>query len=659
MEDSGSERATTDSMFGTPQPSPLAPIRRALRPAETSPMLPRFSADLGAHSQDAMGDISPAMPRLADLVASHPGHGHNPASPRAGYMMFGSPGAGFGSGGGGGGAGGVGGTTRTPGPSRNHLLRRVSGTGRGLMTPRITHNMSVGSMSADDDDSMVTEEAEDQSEDTWSRVAADPRSELGREFERLLRAAMALPRPKAHSLLSKFMVGVKEGIRTLDTWGTRLPAEVLGKIARYLRAADVASASLACRSWYAALMEADKDAAVWRTLYARDFGRPPGSELPGPSQAALLQLDHPPEAAAAGGGTWREAYARRFLTARNWRQQRYTVQEIVGHTTAIMALDFDERCVVTGSQGNHVKVFSLETRLPVFSYKGHIHWVRTVQIHEGLVYSGCADRTIRIWDLATGACVRVIQAHERAVMALQVRGRHLVSGSGDTTIKVWDAATGECLRTLAGHTVRVSCIAFDDKHIASGSHDRTVRLWDFSTGDCVKILRGHEGSVKCIALGPDVIVSGSSDHSVLVWGRGSGRVLCSVVGHVSPVLALQLRGKRLVTAGEQGPVYVWGLEGIMDGPAPMPTNEEDEMPTAELVPEVFRGSKRIVVPLITLAGHGEGGTQCLKFDDDKIVSAGGDCRIRIFSFTAPPVKFEPIFSNARQTRKRRVASETR
>ncbi|KAJ3070660.1 hypothetical protein HDU99_002629, partial [Rhizoclosmatium hyalinum] len=174
-----------------------------------------------------------------------------------------------------------------------------------------------------------------------------------------------------------------------------------------------------------------------------------------------------------------------------------------------------------------------------FTLVGHSNWVTSVAYsHDSkTVVSGSNDDTVKLWSVETGECVRTLEEHSGGVnsVAYSPDSKTVVSASHDTTVKLWDVETGNS-KTLFGHSDSVSSVAFspDSKTVASGSHDTTVNLWDVDTGNS-KTLFGHSRGVNLVAFSPDskTVISGSFDNTVKLWDVETGECVWTfkVEGH--------------------------------------------------------------------------------------------------------------------------------
>lgn len=176
---------------------------------------------------------------------------------------------------------------------------------------------------------------------------------------------------------------------------------------------------------------------------------------------------------------WKEVYAERYNIESNWRNGRYRTLEFKHQNdVAVMALQFDEQYLITGT----------------------------------------FDGAINVWDIETGKLVRKLTGHLQSVSSLKFDNTKLISGSLDKTVRVWNYRTGDCVCTFRGHEDKVLCLDFDQQLIASGSADQNIKVWNFRAKTCFT-LRGHQDEVYSVKIhsGSNTLYSSSEDASIRMW----------------------------------------------------------------------------------------------------------------------------------------------
>lgn len=306
-----------------------------------------------------------------------------------------------------------------------------------------------------------------------------------------------------------------------------LPAEVSFKILTYLDSTSLCRAAQVCQKW----RQLADDDVVWhrlceqhidkkctkcgwglpllekkrlretkRAMEARVQSLKEGAIFPKPSAAvktATLSTEttttvlgkrkpedtNESDASAKKRKTrpWKEVYSERYNIESNWRHGRYRTLEFK-QSSPVMALQFDEQYLITGT------------------YEGTVH----------------------VWDIETGKLERKLLGHLKSVNALKFDATKLITGSIDKTVRVWNYRTGDCVCTFRGHEGDVLCLDFDQKLIASGSADCNIKVWNFETKTCFT-LRGHRDWVHSVKIhsGSNTLYSSSEDATIRMWDLGT------------------------------------------------------------------------------------------------------------------------------------------
>ncbi|KAI9482935.1 MAG: quinon protein alcohol dehydrogenase-like superfamily [Benjaminiella poitrasii] len=196
---------------------------------------------------------------------------------------------------------------------------------------------------------------------------------------------------------------------------------------------------------------------------------------------------------------WKDVYSERLVVERNWRNNKYKLNILSGHTDGVMCVQFcdSSNILMTGSYDKSVRIWNLETGELLRTLTGHTRCVRALQFDEAKLVTGSMDHTLKIWNWQTGKCIRTLEGHTGGVLSLHFNSRLMASGSTDRTIRVWNFSAGECC-TLTGHTEWVNSVRFcqEGAMLVSASDDSTIRLWDVQTRSCIRVLNGHVGQVQ-------------------------------------------------------------------------------------------------------------------------------------------------------------------
>jgi WD40 repeat protein len=171
----------------------------------------------------------------------------------------------------------------------------------------------------------------------------------------------------------------------------------------------------------------------------------------------------------------------------------YPDKLIIGHPQIVgaIAITPDGSKVISASQDETLKVWSVSTQNELQMLKGHSDWVNgvTVTPNGQKVVSASEDESIIVWDLNQGNEICQLWGHNSGVNAVAVTpdGKKIVSGSDDNTVKLWNIETGEEIFSFTGHTDGVNALAItqDGLNIVSVSNDNTLRIWNLHSEKCI------------------------------------------------------------------------------------------------------------------------------------------------------------------------------
>ncbi|CAB3398919.1 unnamed protein product [Caenorhabditis bovis] len=261
-------------------------------------------------------------------------------------------------------------------------------------------------------------------------------------------------------------------------------------------------------------------------------------------------------------------YMRSVRIARNWRENSIHGSCILrGHEDhVITCMQIHDDLLVTGSDDNTLKVWSIDRGVCLFTLTGHTGGVWTSQISScgRFIVSGSTDRSVKVWSTADGSLLNTLQGHTSTVRCMAICGVTLVTGSRDTTLRIWDAEKGHCHGVLVGHQAAVRCVQFDGHVVVSGGYDFTVKVWSARTGLCMKTLIGHANRIYSLLYDREkgIVASGSLDTTIRVWDlrRQDGEECIAVLqGHTSLTSGMQLKGHFLVSCNADSHVRVWDM----------------------------------------------------------------------------------------------------
>ncbi|KAH7035154.1 WD40-repeat-containing domain protein [Microdochium trichocladiopsis] len=276
------------------------------------------------------------------------------------------------------------------------------------------------------------------------------------------------------------------------------------------------------------------------------------------------------------------------------------------------------------------------------------------------IASASADGTIRIWDAVTGQHMDTLIGHMAGVSAVAWApdSETLATGSDDKAIRLWDRVTGRPKRAkpLLGHHNYVYCLAFSPKGniIASGSYDEAVFLWDVRAGRLMRSLPAHSDPVSGIDFCCDgtLVVSCSTDGLTRIWDTATGQCLRTLVHEDNPPVTsvcFSPNGRFVLAHSMDSCIRLWnyvsgtvkktyqghvnkgfsigGCFGTIDGEAFIASSSEDgsivlwDVKSKQVIQRIDRGH--------------DGVCFWVDVNGDTLVSAGQDCKIRVYQHRRP------------------------
>lgn len=187
-----------------------------------------------------------------------------------------------------------------------------------------------------------------------------------------------------------------------------------------------------------------------------------------------------------------------------------------GHGEAVVCAQFspDGKGLASGSGDTTVRLWDVDTELPLKTCKGHTHWVLCIAWSPDSLKlaSACKNGHVLLWNPNTGEQIgKRLTGHKQWVTCLAWRPLHLdpqcrqlASSGKDGDVRIWDTVQGQTLRVLAGHGACVTCIRWGGGDlIYSASQDRTVKVWRSTDGVLCRTLSGHGHWVNTMALSTD------------------------------------------------------------------------------------------------------------------------------------------------------------
>lgn len=315
--------------------------------------------------------------------------------------------------------------------------------------------------------------------------------------------------------------------------------------------------------------------------------------------------------------SWLSGYKHRRELENNWKNAKYSVSTLHGHTDWVTCLLSIDDLLISGSWDSSIKMWNLNTKECVVSLSGHTAGINAIDLKGDVLLSASLDCTLRVWNMTTKACTGVLEGHTDQVshvnfftprptpQAPQQPARMLaVSGSLDGTLRVWDVAALKCLHVLEGHTTGITSVTSSHQYAATGSVDGTIivwdcltgrkiftltghtdrvtglqldfassrlascswdfeaRVWDLKTGTCAHVLKGHVFRIRCLTLHDNVLVTGSWDSDLKVWDLTTGTCIKTLSGHSNYVWGCELQsgGQRVLSSSWDKTVRVWDVQ---------------------------------------------------------------------------------------------------
>lgn len=286
------------------------------------------------------------------------------------------------------------------------------------------------------------------------------------------------------------------------------------------------------------------------------------------------------------------------------------------HEIRCLAIDSTDSILASGSADKTVRLWNLNSCLPIATCTGHRDWVNAVEFlerrkllvsagrdgrlfswhaprgarrrrlrrrrrpflcmqlwqEEGLAVCGTADGMLFVWEPFSGAELVSVDAHEGAVVCLAIDSgnRLCITGGADCRIRFWSLPNGKLQRTVTAHKREerlswlppepesVLCLAVspDGTLLASGGTDGKVLLWNLPSGSLMTTIQAHVGSVTTLTFTPDscVLVSGGADRRIHLWRSRDGSAITTLADHFGEINALltDRAGDVLVSSGGGG-----------------------------------------------------------------------------------------------------------
>ncbi|KAK7694214.1 hypothetical protein QCA50_001394 [Cerrena zonata] len=141
------------------------------------------------------------------------------------------------------------------------------------------------------------------------------------------------------------------------------------------------------------------------------------------------------------------------------------------------AVQFWGYALMSGSGDGAVRMWDMRTGQPHRTLLGHTSPVTCLQFDELHCVTGSLDKTIKIWDLRTGGIFETLK-YDHAVTGLQFDSRKIVAATGENGIKIYNRTSMQHTTLLTnGHTRPVEKLRYMDRYLVSGGRDSVVKIW--------------------------------------------------------------------------------------------------------------------------------------------------------------------------------------
>jgi WD40 repeat protein/predicted Ser/Thr protein kinase len=258
-----------------------------------------------------------------------------------------------------------------------------------------------------------------------------------------------------------------------------------------------------------------------------------------------------------------------------WNLDTLELRQLVGHTAAVWAVDFDASGLRIGSTSTDwtARIWSTASDQEPLILEGHK--ARVTAIDVGAVDQPIAttsyDGTVRLWNPSDGSERAVLLGHEGLVVALaRAPSGLLATASDDGTARLWPDDRSEHSIVLRGHSKPLWTVSFDESgaRVLTTSLDGSARIWD-RDGNLLATLHGHAESVwDAQFIGSDRVITVSNDRTARIWSLIDDTPPITLAAHSDAIMdvAISRDATRFATASADRKAKVWNLEQLTTSP---------------------------------------------------------------------------------------------
>ncbi|XP_058751829.1 coatomer subunit beta'-2-like [Vicia villosa] len=179
----------------------------------------------------------------------------------------------------------------------------------------------------------------------------------------------------------------------------------------------------------------------------------------------------------------------KYIRVYNYEKMEKII-EFEGHKDYIRSLDVHPFLpyVVSASDDQVLKLWNWKKGWSCDeTFEGHSHYVMQVAFYPkdpSTFASTSLDGTLKVWTIDSPTPVFTFEGHLKGVNCVDYfesnEKQYLLSGSDDYTAKVWNYNSKECIKTLEGHKNNVTTICAHPEIpiIITASEDSTIKIWD-------------------------------------------------------------------------------------------------------------------------------------------------------------------------------------